>query len=111
AVNIPDYSRSGARASALTLAIRLEQEPVETLLHYSCRGRTLVTMQSDLVGAHALGVRNVLLTTGALAAQAGYADATSGFDVDAIGLVNMVVRLNHGLDIGGQSIGLPTQFH
>jgi homocysteine S-methyltransferase len=68
-------------------------------------------MQSDLIGAHALGIRNVLLTTGALAAQAGYADATSGFDVDAIGLVNMVVRLNQGLDIGGQPIGLPTQFH
>ena len=111
AINVPDYPRSGARASALTLAARLEQEPIESLLHYSCRARTLVTMQSDLIGAHALGVRNVLLTTGALAAQAGYADATSGFDVDAIGLVNMVVRLNQGLDIAGQPIGLPTQFH
>jgi 5,10-methylenetetrahydrofolate reductase len=111
AINVPDYPRSGGRASALTLAARLEQEPIESLLHYTCRARTLMTMQSDLIGAHALGVRNVLLTTGALAAQAGYADATSGFDVDAIGLVNMVVRLNQGLDIAGQPIGLPTQFH
>ena len=62
-------------------------------------------MQSDLVGAHAMGLRNVLLTTGKPAPQASYADATSVFDVDAIGLTNMVARLNQGLDIGGQPIG------
>jgi homocysteine S-methyltransferase len=68
-------------------------------------------MQSDLVGAHELGLRDVLLTTGNPAPQGSYADATSVFDVDAIGLVNMIARLNRGLDIGGQSIGTPTQFH
>jgi methionine synthase / methylenetetrahydrofolate reductase (NADH) len=112
AVNVPDYPRSGARVSALALGTLIEQQgQVETLLHYSCRDRNLIGMQSDLVGAHALGLRNVLLTTGNPAPQATYADATSVFDVDAIGLTNMVVRLNHGLDIGGQSIGTPTRFH
>jgi homocysteine S-methyltransferase len=112
AVNVPDYRKSGARASALSLAVLLEQQAgVETVLHYTCRDRTLIGMQSDLVGAHAMGIRNILVTTGNPAPQGTYADATSVFDVDAIGLTNMVARLNHGLDIGGQSIGAPTQFH
>jgi homocysteine S-methyltransferase len=112
AVNVPDYHKSGARASAVALAVLLEQQGrVETLLHYSCRDRSLIGMQSDLVGAHAMGLRNVLLTTGAPRPQATYADATSVFDVDAIGLTNMVVRLNQGFDIGGQATGAPTRFH
>ncbi len=111
AVNIPDYPRSSARASALTLALLVERGQVETLLHYCCRDRTLIDMQADLLGAHALGVRNVLLTTGTPASRGTYPDATSVFDVDAIGLVNMASRLNHGLDIGGQPLGSPTAFH
>jgi homocysteine S-methyltransferase len=112
AVNVPDYPKSGARTSALALAVRIERETgLETLLHYSCRDRNLIGMQSDLVGAHALGLRNVLLTTGRPAARASYTDATSVFDVDAIGLTNMVVRLNHGRDVSGQPIGEPTGFH
>jgi homocysteine S-methyltransferase len=110
-VNVPDYPKSGARASALALAVLLEQGRIETLLHYSCRDRNLMGMQSDLVGAHAMGLRNVLLTTGNPAPQATYADATSVFDVDAIGLTNMVVRLNNGQDIAGQALGAPTRFH
>ena len=111
AVNVPDYPKSGARASALALAVLLEQHGIETMLHYSCRDRNLIGMQSDLVGAHAMGLRNILVTTGNPAPQSAIADATSVFDVDAIGLANMVARLNHGLDIGGQAIGEPTQFH
>ena len=111
AVNVPDYPRSGARASALSLAVLLEAQQVETILHYSCRDHTLIGMQSDLVGAHAMGLRNVLLTTGNPAPRGSYADATSVFDVDAVGLANMVDHLNHGLDIAGQSIGAPTRFH
>ena len=112
AVNIPDYPKSGARASALALGVLVEQQGgVEVLLHYCCRDRTLIGMQSDLVGAHAMGVRNVLLVTGNPAPRANYADATSVFDVDAIGLTNMVSRLNRGLDIGGQPVGAPTRFH
>jgi len=112
AVNVPDYARSGARCSPLALAALIEREgDVETVLHYSCRDRNLIGMQSDLVGAHMMGLRNVLLTTGSPAPRANYADATSVFDVDAIGLVNMVDRLNHGLDIGGRSTDVPAAFH
>jgi homocysteine S-methyltransferase len=68
-------------------------------------------MQSDLVGAHAMGLRNLLVTTGSPSAQGSYADATSVFDVDSIGLTNMVSRLNQGLDIAGQPIGGPAGFH
>src|SRR5579862_4916434 len=94
-VNVPDYPRSGARASALALSVLTEQQGrVETMLHYCARDRTLLSMQSELVGAHAMGLRNVLLTTGSPASQGSYADATSVFDVDAIGLTNMAVRLN-----------------
>jgi homocysteine S-methyltransferase len=96
----------------MALAALVQQQGApDVLLHFSCRDRTLVGMQSDLVGLHAMGIRNVLLTTGNPAARASYADATSVFDVDAIGLTNLVSRLNHGLDLGGQPIGAPTRFH
>jgi homocysteine S-methyltransferase len=112
AVNVPDYPRSGARASAMALAVLIQQQgQVEVLLHFACRGRTLVAMQSDLVGLHAMGVRNVLLTTGQPVTRGDYPDATAGVDVDAIGLTNLVVRLNQGLDLAGQPIGAPTHFH
>jgi homocysteine S-methyltransferase len=112
AVNVPDYPRSGARASALALTMLTEQQAhVETLLHYCCRDRNLVGMQTELVGAHAMGLRNILLTTGNPPQQGAYADAASSFDVDSIGLTNLAVRLNQGLDIGGQPIGAPTRFH
>jgi homocysteine S-methyltransferase len=111
AVNVPDYPQSGARASALMLSALIEGAEIETVLQYTCRDRTLIRMQSDLVGAHAMGVRNVLLTTGSPARIGSYADATSVFEVDAIGLINMANRLNQGLDIAGQPIGRPTRFH
>jgi homocysteine S-methyltransferase len=111
AVNVPDYPQSGARASAMALAALIEDAEIETMLQYTCRDRTLIRMQSDLVGAHAMGLRNVLLTTGSPARVGSYADATSVFEVDAIGLINMVTRLNQGLDIAGQSIGDSTRFH
>jgi homocysteine S-methyltransferase len=109
---VPDYPKSGARVSAMALSVLLERGAhVETLLHYACRDRVLATMQSDLLGAHAMGVRNVLLVTGEPAHTAAYPDATSVFDVDSIGLTNMVARLNRGLDTGGQPLGAPTAFH
>jgi homocysteine S-methyltransferase len=111
AIHVPDYPQSGARASALTLASLIEAAEVETVLHYTCRDRTLIRMQSDLVGAHAMGLRNILVTTGSPARIGTYEDATSVFEVDAIGLLNMVTRLNRGLDIAGQPIGRPTRFH
>lgn len=111
-VNIPDGLRAGARLSALSLAVLIEQQAgVETLLHYSCRDRNLVGIQSDLLGAHALGLRNVLLITGDPGRVGDYPDATAVFDIDSIGLTNVVARLNHGNDVGGQPIGEPTSFH
>jgi homocysteine S-methyltransferase len=111
-VNIPDGLRAGARLSALSLAVLIEQQAgIETLLHYACRDRNLLGMQSDLLGAHAMGVRNLLLVTGDPPSAGDYPDATAVFDVDSIGLTNVVSRLNRGLDIGGQAIGTPTAFH
>ena len=112
AVNIPDGLRAGARLSALSLAVLIEQQAgIETILHYSCRDRNLLGIQSDLLGAHAMGLRNVLLITGDPGRVGDYPDATAVFDVDSIGLTNVVARLNHGSDVGGQTIGAPTAYH
>jgi homocysteine S-methyltransferase len=111
-VNIPDNPRASGRMSALAAALMVQQQSgVETILHYACRDRNLLGMQSDLLGAHAMGVRNVLLVTGDPPRVGDYPDATGVFDVDSIGLTNVVARLNRGLDIGGQSIGQPSAFH
>jgi homocysteine S-methyltransferase len=111
-VNIPDGQRSGARLSALSLSVLIEQQAgIETVLHYSCRDRNLLGIQSDLLGAHAMGVRNLLLITGDPGRVGDYPDATAVFDVDSIGLTNVVTRFNHGSDMGGQAIGSPTGFH
>ena len=108
-VNIPDGQRAGARISALSLAVLIEQQAgIETLLHYACRDRNLLGIQSDLLGAHAMGLRNLMLVTGDPGRVGDYPDATAVFDVDSIGLTNVVSRLNHGCDVGGQAIGAPT---
>jgi homocysteine S-methyltransferase len=110
-VNIPDGPR-GARMSALALAVLVQQKAgIETVLQFSCRDRNLLGMQSDLLGAHAMGVRNVVVVTGNARMVGDYPDATAVYDVDSIGLTNVITRLNHGLDIGGQGIGAPTAFH
>jgi methionine synthase I (cobalamin-dependent)/5,10-methylenetetrahydrofolate reductase len=111
-VTIPDGPRSGARMSALSMAVLVQQHAgVEALLQYSCRDRNLLGIQSDLLGAHAMGVRNVLGITGDVRNLGDIPDATAVFDVDSIGLTNVINRLNHGLDIGGQPIGEPAAFH
>jgi homocysteine S-methyltransferase len=111
AVGVPDYPRSGARASALALSTLIQSRGGETLLHYTCRDRTLIGMQSDLVGAHTMGIRNVLLTTGSPSRSGNFPEASSVFEVDAVGLMNLVRRLNHGRDVGGQPLGATTSFH
>src|SRR5687767_2391405 len=111
-VNIPDGPRASARMSALAASLVVQQQAgLETILHYACRDRNLLGMQSDLLGAHSMGVRNVLIITGDPPRAGDYPDATAVFDVDSIGLTNVVARLNRGLDIGEQSIGQPTSFH
>ncbi len=111
AVNIPDGPRASARMSPMAMAVRIEREVgIETLIHYCCRDRNLLGMQSDLLGAHALGLRNLLVITGDPPKLGDYPDATAVFDVDSIGLTNMVHRLNVGMDVGGNPIGDPTSF-
>lgn len=111
-VSIPDGPRAGARMSALSLAMLVHQHAgIETVLQYSCRDRNLLGIQSDLLGAHAMGLRNVLGITGDVRSLGDIPDATAVFDVDSVGLTNVIARLNQGLDIGGQSIGPPTAFH
>jgi methionine synthase I (cobalamin-dependent)/5,10-methylenetetrahydrofolate reductase len=111
AINVPDGPLS-SRMSALSMAVLIEQQAgIETVLHYACRDRNLLGMQSDLLGAHAMGIRNVLLVTGDPPKLGDYPKATGVFDVDSIGLTNVVTRLNHGVDVGGQSIGRPSSFH
>ena len=111
-VNIPDGPRASARMSALSASVIVHQQTgIEPILHYACRDRNLLGMQSDLLGAHSMGIRNVLLITGDPPSAGDYPDATAVFDVDSIGLTNVVSRLNHGLDVGGQPIGAPTAFH
>jgi homocysteine S-methyltransferase len=109
-VMVPDAR--GARLSGLSLAVLVQQQAgIEAVLEYSCRDRNLIGMQSDLLGAHAMGVRNLLIITGDARSVGDYPDATAVFDVDSIGLTNVVSRLNAGLDVGGQPIGTPTGFH
>ena len=111
AINIPDGPRASARMSALSLAVILQREVgIETVLHFACRDRNVIGMQSDLLGAWALGLRNILAVTGDPPKLGNYPDATAVFDVDAIGLTNLINRLNHGLDLAGNPIGEPTGF-
>src|SRR5690349_20843159 len=110
-VNIPDGPR-GPRMSALALAVLVQQKAgIETILQFSCRDRNLLGMQSDLLGAHAMGIRNIVVVTGNARMVGDYPDATAVYDVDSVGLTNVITRLNQGLDVGGQSIGTPTAFH
>jgi homocysteine S-methyltransferase len=111
AINIPDSPRATSRMSPLALAILIEREiGIETVLHYCCRDRNILGIQSDLLGAHAIGLRNMLLVTGDPIRTGDYPDATAVFDIDSIGLTNVVHQLNRGLDIGGRRLKQPTSF-
>ena len=110
-INVPDSPRASARMSAQSLCIQIQQKVgIETILHYTCRDRNVLSIQSDLLGAASIGLKNILCLTGDPPKLGNYPDATAVFDVDAIGLVNIVNRLNHGLDIGGNPIGASTGF-
>jgi methionine synthase I (cobalamin-dependent)/5,10-methylenetetrahydrofolate reductase len=111
AVNIPDSPRASARMGNQALALLIQQQVgIETVLHYTCRDRNVLGIQSDLLGADAIGIRNLICITGDPPKLGNYPDATAVFDVDAIGLVNIVHNLNCGLDIGGNPIGSGTRF-
>jgi homocysteine S-methyltransferase len=109
AVNIPDGPRASARMSSAALAILAAQRVgIDVILHYCCRDRNLLSMQSDLLGAGAVGLRNILIITGDPPKLGDYPDATAVFDVDAIGLLQIANRLNHGQDLAGNPIDQPT---
>jgi methionine synthase / methylenetetrahydrofolate reductase(NADPH) len=111
AVNIPDGPRAQTRMSAQATAVLVEREVgIEAVLHYCCRDRNLLGMMSDLLGAAALDVHNLLIITGDPPKMGPFPDATAVFDIDSIGLTNMVNKLNHGLDLGNNPIGKPTAF-
>src|SRR5271168_1940462 len=111
AINIPDSPRASARMSNQALSLLIQQDVgIETILHYTCRDRNVLGIQSDLLGAAATGIRNLICITGDPPKMGSYPDATAVFDVDAIGLVNIVHNLNRGLDLGGNPIGRGTGF-
>src|SRR5216110_501901 len=111
AVNVPDGPRAQSRMGALLCSILIEQQiGIETVIHYCCRDRNLLGMLSDLLGASAVGLRNLLLITGDPPKMGPYPSATAVFDIDAIGLTNLVRNLNHGRDPGDNSIGSGTKF-
>jgi homocysteine S-methyltransferase len=111
AVNVPDSPRASARMSNQALCSLIAREcGIETILHYTCRDRNVLSIQSDLLGASALGLHNLICITGDPPKLGNYPDATAVFDVDAIGLVNIVHNLNLGVDIGANPIGGATQF-
>ena len=111
AINVPDSPRASARMSAQSLCVQIQQNVgIETILHYTCRDRNVLSIQSDLLGASSIGLKNILCLTGDPPKLGNYPDATAVFDVDAIGLVNIVRNLNCGLDIGKNSIGESTGF-
>jgi methionine synthase / methylenetetrahydrofolate reductase(NADPH) len=111
AINIPDSPRASARMSNQALSLLVQQEVgIEAILHYTCRDRNVLGIQSDLLGAAATGIHNLICITGDPPKMGNYPDATAVFDVDAIGLVNIVHNLNRGQDIGGNPIGAGTAF-
>jgi len=111
AVNIPDSPRASARMSNQALSLLIQREVgIDAILHYTCRDRNVLCIQSDLLGAAAVGIKNLICITGDPPKMGNYPDATAVFDVDAIGLVNIVRNLNQGLDLGGNPIGTGTAF-
>lgn len=110
-INIPDSPRASARMSNQALSLLVQQQVgIEAILHYTCRDRNVLGIQSDLLGAAATGIHNLICITGDPPKMGNYPDATAVFDVDAIGLVNIVHNLNRGLDLGGNPIGAGTAF-
>jgi homocysteine S-methyltransferase len=110
-VNIPDGPRASARISPMILAHIITRETgMDAMLHYACRDRNILGMQSDLLGASALGLHNILAVTGDPPKLGDYPMATAVFDVDSIGLLRIADHLNHSRDLAGNPISQPTAF-
>jgi homocysteine S-methyltransferase len=112
AINVADGPRASARMSAQSLCVLLQgQVGIDTILHYTCRDRNLLGIQSDLLGAYALGLRNILAITGDPPKLGDYPDATAVYDVDSIGLIRILEHLNHGCDLAGNLFGPALGIH
>jgi homocysteine S-methyltransferase len=110
-IDISDGARARLRMNAIAVAhLVQERAGIEVMLHFACRDRNLLAVQADLLGAHALGIRNVLAVTGDPALIGDYPSATSVYDIDSVGLVRILRRFNEGLDLAGASIGRATAF-
>ena len=108
-INVPDGPRASARLSAqMTCQLIQQHAQIETVLHFCCRDRNILSIQSELLGSHAAGVRNLICITGDPPRMGTYPDATAVFDVDAVGLIRIANNLNQGLDLGGNAMGSQT---
>jgi homocysteine S-methyltransferase len=111
AVNVPDSPRAQVKMSAISASILLQKDSgIEAIPHFTCKDKNLLALQADLLGAHALGIRTILVVTGDPPNMGTYPDATAVFNVDAIGLSNLANMLNHGFDLGHNPVGRPTEF-
>ncbi len=111
AVNVPDSPRAQVKMSALMASVLLQQKAgIEAIPHYTCKDKNLLALQADLLGAHALGIRNVLAVTGDPPNMGTYPDATAVFNIEAIGLARLMNMLNHGYDLGNNAVGAVTEF-
>src|SRR5438552_1812844 len=110
-VDINDGSLGRVRMSVLATALLIRDHTgLDINMHFTCRDRNLMGIQADLLGAHALDIRNILAMTGDPPRTGDYANATAVFDVDGVGLIGILRRMNEGLDATGSSIGDPTAF-
>ncbi len=110
-INISDGARARLRMNPMAVCQQIQQAiGIETTMHFSCRDRNLLAVQADLLGCHAMGVRNILAVTGDPANIGDYPSATSVFDVDAIGMTRILGRLNEGIDLAGYSVGVQCGF-
>jgi len=111
-VDINDGSLGRVRMSVLPTAVLVrEAAGLDITMHFTCRDRNLMGIQADLLGAHAMGIRNILAIKGDPPRAGDYLNATAIFDVNAIGLIRIIEGMNHGLDATGNAIGEPTRFH
>jgi methionine synthase / methylenetetrahydrofolate reductase(NADPH) len=111
AINVADSPMARVRMSAMTLCYLIQHEvDVETIIHFTTRDRSLMGLQSELLGAHAVGIRNILALTGDPPSLGDYPDSSAVYDVDSIGLIRIINRLNQGEDSAGASIGRGASF-
>jgi homocysteine S-methyltransferase len=106
-INISDGARARLRMNPMSVcALLMQKVGVDTTMHFACRDRNLLAVQADLLGCHALGIRNILAVTGDPANIGDYPSATSVFDIDAIGLIRILSRFNEGYDLAGYGVGV-----